>query len=191
MKAILRVPYALSVCAAAAILAGCGGATQFPNPAAQTPLGNTSTVDRSTSPSIVVSNRPDSGSGKVERLRARGVREGNCGGDGIDTWCYFRASGKAVGPYPGTFFARNKWHERCGSFGGYYGCSWTFTQDFIISSGASKIKGTIEAEGSGSFPIPGVYQYTTKNGYSGNVKIQSLGEFAGPDASFREAFYGM
>ncbi|MFY9720093.1 MAG: hypothetical protein WAK16_10660 [Candidatus Cybelea sp.] len=40
-------------------------------------------------------------------------------------------------------------------------------------------------------PLPGVYQYTTTTGYSGNVKIESLGQFLGPDADFREIFDGM
>ncbi|MGA8097412.1 MAG: hypothetical protein WB810_02000 [Candidatus Cybelea sp.] len=40
-------------------------------------------------------------------------------------------------------------------------------------------------------PVPGVYQYTTTNGYSGNVKIQSLARYGGPDRDFREAFDGM
>ena len=39
MKTISRVPYALSVCAAAAMLASCGGSVQVPNPLAQAPLG--------------------------------------------------------------------------------------------------------------------------------------------------------
>ena len=46
MTTISRVPYALSVCAAAITLAGCGGTAQFPNPAAQTPLRNAGANDR-------------------------------------------------------------------------------------------------------------------------------------------------
>jgi hypothetical protein len=178
--------YALSVCVAAAVLASCSGTTQLPNPAAQPPLGNTGAVDRSASQSIVGLNRPDSGSGKVERLRAPEIQYGNCGGDGFQNWCYFRARGRAVGPYPGSFLARNKWRESCSPI---FGCGGSFTQDFIIRSGATKIVGTIEVDGS---PTPGVYQYTTKNGYSGNVKIQSLGGvFGTAEGDFREAFYGM
>ncbi len=48
MKTISRVSYALSLSAAAAMLAGCGGLAQLPNPTAQTPLGIESTVDRAT-----------------------------------------------------------------------------------------------------------------------------------------------
>lgn len=46
MKRISRVCCALSVCATAAVVTGCGGAAQLPSPMAQTPFGNTSTVDR-------------------------------------------------------------------------------------------------------------------------------------------------
>jgi hypothetical protein len=70
MTTISRRHYALSVCAAAAILAGCGGSAQSPNPTAQTLLGSTGTVDRSASPSIVSSNhssnRPDSAGAIVD-----------------------------------------------------------------------------------------------------------------------------
>ncbi|MGB8907317.1 MAG: hypothetical protein WCC84_01075 [Candidatus Cybelea sp.] len=187
MKTISGVPYALSVCAATVLLAGCGGSAQLPNPVAQTPLGNTGTVDRSTSPSIVSSNHPNSGGGKVERLTAPRVHNGSCGGNGFEEWCGFHARGTAAGPYPGTFFARSELREYWSS------CAyWTFEEKFIITSGASKTVGTIDASGcGGSISIPGVYQYTTTNGYSGSVKIQSLGGNLGPDADFREIFHGM
>jgi len=41
-------------------------------------------------------------------------------------------------------------------------------------------------------PVPGVYQHTTTNGYSGNVRIQQLGAYGGPNGEdFREAFNGV
>ncbi|MGA9417909.1 MAG: choice-of-anchor tandem repeat GloVer-containing protein [Candidatus Cybelea sp.] len=46
MKATFSKYCALSVCAAAAVLAGCGGSAQLPSPMAQTPLGSERTVDR-------------------------------------------------------------------------------------------------------------------------------------------------
>ena len=70
MKTISPGHYALSVCAAAAVLEGCGGLAPSQNPTAETLLGNIGTVDRSASPSIVSPNRPDSDKGKVERLTA-------------------------------------------------------------------------------------------------------------------------
>jgi hypothetical protein len=175
MKTVSRGRYALSICAAATVLAGCGGATQFPNPGVPTPLGN-------------ASNHPDFGSVNAERLRARGVK-GECGGDGTSWGCHFHARGRAVGPYPGTFFAH------CQSTWSKFSLKtwWTFQEHFIIRSGSSKIDGTIEVNGTGGMfiPLPGVYQYTTTTGYSGNVKIESLGQFLGPDADFREIFDGM
>jgi hypothetical protein len=188
MKTISPGHSALSVCVAAAVLAGCGGATQFPNPAAQTPPGNTDGVYGPASLSIVGSNRPDSG-GKVERLRARGDRvKGHCGGDGFVWGCLVRVRGTAVGPYPGAFFARYQYQESTVSDHTY----WSFKEHFIISSGVFKIRGTIEGGGSGGISIPGVYQYTTTDGYSGSVKIQTLGGVTvGPDADFREIFHGM
>ena len=191
MKTISPGHYALSACATVAILAGCGGATQFPNPVAQTPPGNTATVDRSAPTSIGGSNRPDSGSSTTERLRAPGDRvKGGCESDGIISGgCDFHARGRAVGPYPGTFVV----HCQSSWFKFSLKEWWTFQEHFTIRSGGSKISGTIEADGSGgeSIPLPGVYQYTTKNGYSGNVTIKSLAQFFGPDADFREAFDGM
>jgi hypothetical protein len=169
---------ALGACAAVAILAGCSGAAQFPNPAAQTALGNARIVERS-------------GSSKLERLRTPGDRvKGGCESDGIISGgCDFHARGRAVGPYPGTFVV----HCQSSWFKFSLKEWWTFQEHFIIRSGGSKISGTIEANGSGgeSIPLPGVYQYTTKNGYSGNVTIKSLAQFFGPDADFRETFDGM
>ena len=46
MKTVFSRYYGLSVCAAAGILAGCGGSAQLPNPIAQSPFGNERTVDR-------------------------------------------------------------------------------------------------------------------------------------------------
>ncbi len=114
---------------------------------------------------------------------------GTCGGDGISFGCFVRARGRAVGPYPGTFFAHCVLSESSYHLHPF----WNFTEHFIIRSGASKIIGTISAGGNGSnMPIPGVYQYTTTIGYSRNVKIQSLGgKTIGPDADFREAFDGL
>jgi hypothetical protein len=174
MKPISRGHYALSACAAVAVLSGCGGATQFQNP--------------TTSPSIAGSYRPDSGSGKVERLRARRIHPGEGGGDGIVTWFSFLARGRAEGPYPGTFTAHC--HLEIIDYQGRW--SWNFTEHFTIRSGNSKINGTIDAGGSGpGMPLPGVYQYATTNGYSGIVNIQSLAAYGGRDAGFREAFDGM
>jgi hypothetical protein len=174
MKTISPGRYALSVCAAAAMLAGCGGSAQFPSPIAA-PRVEAGKLERPPSPS-------------TERLKARkiGTFRSGCGGDGFDEWCDFRARGKAKGPLPGPFTARCVWHEFSGQ-SGYY---WTFKEHFTITSGTSKVIGLINAGGSGAFSLPGVYQYTTRNGYSGNVEIQSLGVFSS-SSDFLETFYGM
>ena len=52
MKTISSAHYALGICAAGIILAGCGGTTQLPNPVAQTLLGGAGTAFRVTSPSF-------------------------------------------------------------------------------------------------------------------------------------------
>ena len=46
MKATFSRYCALCVCAAAAMLAGCGGSAQLPSPMVQTPLGSERTVNR-------------------------------------------------------------------------------------------------------------------------------------------------
>jgi uncharacterized repeat protein (TIGR03803 family) len=51
MKTSFSRYYALSVCAATAMLAGCGGLTQMPSPMVQTPLGSERSVNRVASPS--------------------------------------------------------------------------------------------------------------------------------------------
>jgi hypothetical protein len=104
------------------------------------------------------------------------------------SWVDFLAHGSAGGVFPGTFIAHCVLTE-ADYQGRWY---WGFQERFIIRSGASKINGTIDVGGSGiSMPVPGVYQYTTTNGYSGNVKIQSLATYGGPDRDFREEFDGM
>jgi hypothetical protein len=108
-------------------------------------------------------------------------------------FCHKRAFGHEVrefaGTDPGTFFARNKYRGSCGTFGGYFGCGWSFYEKFVITSGVSKIIGKINASGSG--PILGIHQYTTRNGYSGNVNIQSLGGVFSSGGDFSEIFHGM
>ena len=66
--------YTLGLCAAAAILGGCGGASQSPNPAALTPSGSASTLGRPGSPIVVNSKRADPDIGRTERLKTTTVR---------------------------------------------------------------------------------------------------------------------
>lgn len=189
MKMIARKEYALSVCAAAAILGGCGSSAQFLNPTEQTPVDDAvATQFASSSLEAVERVDPDRNSEILRDLKVRG----HChnGGNQHYEKCFFHTTvpGTATGPYPGTFTARGGFSDEPGIGSGH----WGFGESFAITSGAYKIKGTIYAGGVGPGPrFPGVYQYTTTVGYSGNVKIQSLGKFLGSDTDFREIFYGM
>jgi hypothetical protein len=103
MKTISSAHYVLGICAAAIILAGCGGTTQLPNPVAQTSLGGSGTAFGVASPSFATPQRAGPDFSATELLT--GTAKLKCRDDsGIPTTS-FRASGKATGPYPGTFTA--------------------------------------------------------------------------------------
>ena len=103
MKTVLRGHYALSVCAAGAMLAGCGGSAQLPNPTALAPVANSRAADRLTSPSNAVPERVGSDTSSTERL-AGTAKLSRC-----DLRTRFRARGVATGPNPGTFTAAGAW----------------------------------------------------------------------------------
>jgi hypothetical protein len=97
MKIISRITYALSVCAAAAILAACGGATQpsvlngveqsvAANGIPVTPLSSESEDLTTTDVNVTPSCPRNPGAS-------------------------FNASGTATGPYPGTFTASGFWRD--------------------------------------------------------------------------------
>ena len=175
---------ALGVSVAAAMLAACGGSAQFPNPTAQTASANAQTVGHVASPSNISPNRLRSSNGKTEHLRAPSVHEGSCGGDGLETRCYFFVkSGTATGPFPGTFNAFIKFFSSCQP---PFGCGSSFYEQFTITSGTSKFKGKINGSGG----PPAVFEYKTNNGYSGKVKIYSVGPLTRRH-DFNEKFYGM
>ncbi len=98
MKTISRAPYILSVCAGAAILAGCGGAAQ-----SSLPNGMEQNATRVALHSVT----PPSSASEV--LTATDVT--------VSSYCPasegagFRASGTATGPYPGTFTASGYWNS--------------------------------------------------------------------------------
>lgn len=188
MNTISSGHFTLSVCAAAAILAGCSGSAQLPNPAALVPFANSRAADRPASPSDVVPERVFGASSSTEYLLGMAYRT-KCKMLGEVETCHFVAFGKRIarGPYPGTFTAHGTWLSELPSFPHCPGGCWGFSESFRITSGATGIVGSISASGTGEtfIPIPGVYQYTTKNGYSGNVQISRLVR------RFRETFYGM
>lgn len=188
MKAISRVPCTLGVCATAAILAACGGSAQLSNSTALVPFANSHTVVRPASPSDIIPSAYVGASSNIERLIGMAKRN-KCKMLGEEETCHFVAFGKRIarGLYPGTFTAKGTWTSEMTSIPRCPAGCWTFSESFTITSGATRIVGSISASGKGEtfIPIPGIYQYTTKNGYSGNVKISGLVR------RFRETFYGM
>jgi hypothetical protein len=146
MKTVSRAPYALSVCAAAAMLAGCGGSAQFPNATAQTPLSR---------------ERSDSSGNEV----LTGKIHTHCKSrpSGLSSSCKFHTThpGKATGPYRGTFTADGGYGDSLvGPFEGAY-----FDESFTIISGSSTITGSISCGpfASASCP-PSSYSSSVGNG---------------------------
>ncbi len=173
------MPRLLGAIVVSCLVTGCA---QFPNPTAQTATANAYTVGHVASPSNISPDRPGSRDRKTEHLGSRSVHNGNCGGDGIESWCYFSVKGgTAAGPFPGTFNAHVQFRSRCQPT---FGCGSSFSERFTIISGSSRFSGNIDASGE----PPGVFEYTTDNGYSGKVKIYAAGL---PRDRFNEKFYGM
>ena len=138
--------YTLSVCATAAILAGCGGPSQLPNPDVQAPLNGRRTIDVIASASRTAREDSRLDSSRIELLTAEA--KGHCkrSHSGLFGSCDFKATGTATGPYPGTFTASGSYY-----FCEVY-CMWTFGESFAITSGITKISGTISEFGKGFSP---------------------------------------
>jgi hypothetical protein len=134
--------YALSVSVAAIMFAGCGGATQFPNSVAQTSLGGGGTGFRVTPPSFATPQRvgPNSSGTEVLAGKTKLIKPCHRAKHGWST--NFSAHGNATGTYPGTFTASGvcaAYYKRTGND------EWTLLETFAITSGSSKINGTIHA----------------------------------------------
>jgi hypothetical protein len=180
MKTISRVPYALSVCAVAAMLTGCGGSTQFPNPTAQTPVGNAINSKRVASPSFATSERVGSHSSSTEALTGKAKLIKPCHtirgkhGKNQGSRTTFSAHGKATGPYPGTFTASGSWTTSCNRV---FQCFWTFGETFTITSGSSTISGTAFTPGFGQLSCTVVENLTvpyTSGSVSGSALINII-----------------
>jgi hypothetical protein len=166
IKTISRRHYALSVCAAAAMLAGCGASARSPNPTAFAPVANSRVADRLGWPSYAVPERVGSGTSSTERLTGT-AKLSRC-----TFRTRFRARGVATGPNPGTFTATGGWgidfppDQQV----------WFFHESFIITSGSQTIDGHIDASGSGSAPFSctavknDIFPYSTPM-VRGNAKI--------------------
>jgi hypothetical protein len=122
MKAISHRSYALSVCAAAAMLASCGGATQ--------PSLLNGMEDNATQ---LAFNSVTPLSSASESLTATDVSISSyCPGtDGAS----FSASGTATGVYPGTFTANGYWNDGPNP----HHWIWDFRESVKISSNALTI----------------------------------------------------
>jgi hypothetical protein len=182
MSTISHGHCALSVCAAAAVLAGCGGSAQMPNltapPSYATPHG----VRPSSSGAEVLT-----GTAKIKcRLDRRRHGHGQVITGSASTTDFSVARGKAAGPYPGTFTATGRWKINSMIISSQFIEIWIFSEDFSITSGASTISGTIKEgptdEGS-PYPTctsfgPETSQYTSNYG-SGDASIEiiKLGDF--------------
>lgn len=147
MKTVSRRHYALSVCAATAMLAGCDGSAQSPSPSTQTSIRSPGTAKRATSPSFATPERNGSDSSGKETLTAQRV-VGDCRYNELP-YCNFETRGnrKARGPFPGYFRAGVSYNPSPPASG------WSLGERFFIKSGSSKIEGSIYASGSGDGPL--------------------------------------
>ena len=184
MKAISRVPYALSVCAAAAMLVGC----RRLGPASKSCGADIARQRRHHISGRVAKFRDARAHGRqlfpalrslLGRLGSRATKA-LLSPDGHVS----HAHGNAAGPYPGTFLASGNWKIRFYAIQGGLIGFWFFYERFTITSGSSKISGTIKGRGEGSegshqfFPTceslgPSNMQYTSNSG-SGNADIEII-----------------
>jgi hypothetical protein len=144
MQKSRSILYALSVCAATAILAGCSSEG---SPAA--PAGPMQRISiRSDMTSRAISAKPFTSllSGEVLDGNQVHVVQVSCHRSRARTT--FTASGSTTGSYPGTFTATGKWRFGVDQFGRNF---WAFHQSFTITSGKSNIPGTIAGYGGGLF----------------------------------------
>ena len=144
MKNNLTRPYAINVCAVAAMLAGCGGLMQ---PVAQRSPGSARTGFRITSPSYPIPQRVGPNSSGTEVLTGKAKLIKPCHRTSgkhsrEQSWSTgFSAGGKAKGPFPGTFTAGGFWSGGCNII---HQCSSLFDETFTITSGSSTISGTMQ-----------------------------------------------
>jgi hypothetical protein len=95
----------------------------------------------------------------------------------------FHAHGKAAGPYPGTFIASGHWAAGIVFIGTRQVFEWDFKEKFTITSGASRVSGTIKGGSYGLFGCtwfgPETLRYTSNYG-DGNADIQIIekGDFS-------------
>lgn len=167
-------PYALSACAAAAMLAGCGGSTQR------------GTAFLVASPNSAMPDRMGAKPSGDEVLTGKATLH-RCHPLGFGFFRRSYAHGKATGPYPGRFSANGTWGITCFK----KLCYWGVNERFIIMSAASKVSGTITGNPASGSPGtctsfgPASQQYTSNHG-DGNADIQIIEK-----GDFSEALVGL
>lgn len=170
---------ALSVCATAAMLAGCGGSAQLPNPPAATPLAGVRTAERIALPGYAHPGAVGSDSSSAEILIGNATVK--CFGGPPGHGGFIVKRGTATGPYPGTFAANGGWTDQDGSR------PWVFSESFTIKSGNTKISETISGSGkkNGSYCStfgPNVMRYATTSGRNhkgkAHITIIQQGDFS-------------
>lgn len=113
---------------AAAMLAGCAGS--------QPSIGGPGAMPQSSA----IATQPGPGaSSTTEFLYTRHVKS-TCYGSSYGCNCVFHTSGKASGPFPGTFTARGNWNDTRNE-------PWEFSETFSIKSRGKVISGTISGQG--------------------------------------------
>jgi hypothetical protein len=142
MRISTSTQHALSVCVAVAMLAGCNGTANV-TPAQGAGLApNGTRAVQSVALGFTGLRRCQSGCRKkIERLTSTS----GSGRSGSTCFIEIGASGKAIGPYPGTFTGG----------GGFYVSNWPcnkrygFGGSFVITSGANTITGSFSGPGIG------------------------------------------
>lgn len=159
MKLSDTSPYALRICAAIAILAGCGGS--------QVPIGpvqlgkNTATTTRVGPPG----SRAISSVRSASELSGEALTSTEVTLKQKDCHCTFRATGRATGPYPGTFTAKGYYRFIIGDIGDLY-------EHLVIVSRATTVRVAVSGYGNvgrGSWFKSSALQYRSGrgSGYAG------------------------
>jgi hypothetical protein len=160
--------YALSFCAAATMLAGCGGSQGL--------IGQSATGQPATAKQAGYNLAyPDRSSSEVLTASHVRLHTLDCS-SGVTV--AFRTEGKAEGPLPGSFAAKGEWGFRIFN-------TWYFDESFAITSGSSQVSGKISVVSEGTVPPmglcgsdpyfgPDTLHYKTHSGYKGRVKIEII-----------------
>jgi hypothetical protein len=152
---ISKVCRAVGISAAAAILAGCVGIHSIvPQAPMQAPSVTSRNALGSASPSYI------QGDGMLKGEKFLSRKASNSCGSGLGAgFLKFRATGKASGPFPGTFTLSGKAVN-----GGRY-----FNETFTIKSGAQTISGSTGSDARHGSWYCGKYGHATTFEFSGIV----------------------